>query len=783
MPSPHRRKAGRVRRRVRLFGRVRVVLSLLLTLAVLSAGVLVYGWVEVSSRFDGRLWKLPSRVLSAPASVRPGSTVPRAALVRFLDRIGYGVLDPSAPRPGHYRDQGPMLEIYTRGFDVAGEGFAPRRLRLRYSGPRLVAIEGDNRRKVERLVLEPELLAMLHGSQHEERDVVRLGDLPQTLVEAVLAAEDARFYSHHGVDFRAVARAAVANLRNARIVQGGSTITQQTVKNLYLGQERTWWRKGRELVMAVILDWRYPKDRILEVYLNEVYLGQNGPVSVCGVRSGSRFYFGLDPWDLSLGEQATLAGLVRSPGLYNPFRDPERALERRDLVLDAMERRGFIDAASAARARAEELGVARSAVDAPSRTPYVVDFLRSRLEHVVSSQAITEQGLRIYTTIDPILQDAAEEALRAGLDRLDRDAPVVRRQKNERTLEGLILVLRPTTGEILAMVGGRDYDRSQFNRATQALRQPGSCFKPFVYLAGFEAAVLGRPGGLLPATLLQDEPIELMSGGTLWRPVNYDRQFRGPVSARAALEESLNVPTIRASTVVGIAEVASVAEACGVNRGLRPLPALALGAQEVTPLELATAYATIANSGRRTEPLIVSEVTDLDGATIERRLPATRQAVSPQAAFLLNDVLQGVMSRGTGASAAQWGFSGIAAGKTGTTDDTRDAWFVGYTSEMLALVWVGYDDNARTGLTGSSGALPIWVDFTRRSGYDRVTASFREPAGIVRAVIDPQSGGLADESCPSSRLELFPAGTEPSEVCDLHRAGFWRRLRDQVRRR
>jgi len=748
-----------------------------------GAGVFVYGWVEVSTRFDGRLWKLPSRVFSAPAAVRPGSTVPRAALVRLLSRSGYGVLDPSAPRPGHYREQASALEIYTRGFDVAGEEFGPRRLRLRYSGPRLAAIEDDNRRRIDRLVLEPELLATLHGSQHEERDVVRLGDLPQTLVHAVLAAEDARFYSHHGVDLRAVVRAAFANLRSARIVQGGSTITQQTVKNLYLGQERTWWRKGRELVMAVILDWRYPKDRILEVYLNEVYLGQNGPVAVCGVRSGSRFYFGLDPWDLSLGEQATLAGLVRSPGLYNPFRDPARALERRDLVLDAMERRGFIDAASAARARAEKLGVSGSAVDAPSRTPYVVDFLRSRLEHVVSSQAITEQGLRIYTTIDPILQDAAEEALRAGLERLDRDAPVVRRQKNERTLEGLILVLRPTTGEILAMVGGRDYARSQFNRATQALRQPGSCFKPFVYLAGFEAAVRGHPGALLPATLLQDEPIELMSGGTLWRPVNYDRQFRGPVSARAALEESLNVPTIRASTAVGIAEVASVAEACGMNRGLRPLPALALGAQEVTPLELATAFATIANSGRRTEPLIVSEVTDLEGATIERRLPATRQAVSPQAAFLLNDVLLGVMSRGTGASAAQWGFGGIAAGKTGTTDDTRDAWFVGYTPEMLALVWVGYDDNAKTGLTGASGALPIWVDFTRRSGYDRVTGSFREPPGIVRAIIDPQSGGLADENCPSSRVELFPEGTEPREACDLHRASFWRRLRDKVRRR
>jgi penicillin-binding protein 1B len=755
----------------------------MLTLAVLGAGVLVYGWAEINSRFEGHLWALPSHVFSAPPVVRPGSTVPRAALVRYLSRIGYGALDASSPRPGDYRDRGSTLEIYTRGFDVAGEELAPRFLRLRYSGSRLAAIEDQDGRSLERLVLEPELLATLHGAQQEERDVVRLGDLPRTLIHAVLAAEDARFYSHHGVDFRAVVRAAFTNLRSARIVQGGSTITQQTVKNLYLGQERTWWRKAREVVMAAILDWRYPKDRILEVYLNEVYMGQNGPVSVCGVRAGSRFYFGVDPWDLSLGEQATLAGLIRSPGLYNPFRDPERALERRDVVLEGMERRGFIDAESAARARDEKLGVSRSAADAPSRTPYVVDFVRSRLADVVSSEAMTEQGLRIYTTIDPILQDAAEQALRAGLERLDREAPTVRGQRAQRTLEGLIVALRPQTGEILAMVGGRDYGRSQFNRATQALRQPGSCFKPFVYLAGFEAAVRGRPGAVLPATLLEDEPIELQSGGAPWRPVNYDRQFRGPVSARTALEESLNVPTVQASRRIGIADVASVAEACGMNRGLKPLPALALGAQEVTPLGLATAYATIANSGRRTEPWIVSEVTDLQGATIQRRLPATHQAVSPQAAFLLNDVLQGVMVRGTAASAAALGFGGIAAGKTGTTDDTRDAWFVGYMPEMLALVWVGYDDNAKTGLTGSSGALPIWVDLTRRSGYDRASSSFREPVGIVRAVIDPESGGLAVEGCPSSRVELFPEGAEPRETCDLHRPGFWRRLRDRLRRR
>jgi penicillin-binding protein 1B len=384
--------------------------------------------------------------------------------------------------------------------------------------------------------------------------------------------------------------------------------------------------------------------------------------------------------------------------------------------------------------------------------------------------------------LDTRFQEAAAEALESGLERLEREAPLVRRQKEERTLQGLIVVMDPETGALLAMVGGRDYRESQFNRAVQAERQPGSCFKPFVFLAGFESAIDGRRGGLTAATVLNDEPVEIESGGRSWRPLNYDGLFRGPVSAREALESSLNVPTVRAARRVGIDGVARVAERCGF-RPFRPLPSLALGAQEVTPLELATAYAALANGGRRASPLVIREVADGQGRLLERKRESLARAVSPQAAFLVTDILRGVMLRGTGSSARSLGYRGPAAGKTGTTDETKDAWFVGYTPEILVLVWVGYDDNARTGLTGASGALPIWVDFMKRVGYADSVARFPEPDGLVREVVDPESGERAVGGCPARQPEWFAAGTEPREDCPLHRPGFFRWLRDRLRRR
>ncbi len=773
---PKRRKKGRRRKRKRrsLAGRLRLVAALALTGFVLVAAVLVYVFGEVTSQFEGRLWKLPSRIYSDSLVVRTGSAVPPSALTRRLDRMGYTRSDLPPSRPGEYRFRGRTLDAYLRALETPWDSRPARRVQLRVWSDAAYDLRDAEGRRVSEVVFEPELIATLFGSQQEEREVIGLDEVPDRFLQAVLAAEDGRFFSHPGIDARAIVRAAFANAKNGRIVQGGSTITQQTVKNLYLGQERTWWRKIREVPMALVLDWRYSKQRILEVYLNEVYLGQRGPVAICGVQAAAKFYFGRAIDELTLGEHAMLAGMIRNPGGYNPYRHADRAVARRAQVLEAMQRLGFIDADHAERARGERMKLGTPTLGT-TFAPWVVAHVGTQLDGSYSRRTLSEEGLSVYTTIDTLLQESAQVALRDGLERLDASAPLVRRQHDKRTLEGLVLVTRPGTGEILAMLGGRSFGRSQFNRATQARRQPGSVFKPFVYLAGFAAEEHGRGRGLTVASPLEDEPLELVSGGRRWTPANYDGEFRGTVSARDALENSLNVPTVRAAQAIGLAEVARVAERAGFEGPFRPLPSLALGAQEVTPLELAKAYGTLANGGIRVEPRIIKMVVNAEGEVlIEPRGQGTR-AVSASSAYLVNTVLQGVMTRGTGKSSRWLGYRGNAAGKTGTTDDTRDAWFVGYTPSVLALTWVGYDDNARTGLTGASGALPIWVDFMKRAGLDD-PVSFDRPREVIRVVVDLESGMRAVGGCPESRAELFASGTEPRADCSLHKRGFFKRL-------
>jgi penicillin-binding protein 1B len=612
--------------------------------------------------------------------------------------------------------------------------------------------------------------------------IVPLGEVPKYLVDAVLAAEDARFFHHSGIDPLAVLRAAFTNLKSGRIVQGGSTITQQTVKNLYFGQERTWWRKIREALMSVIIDARYSKERILEVYLNEVYLGQRGSVAICGMQAASRYFFGRNVADLSLGEAATLAGLIRNPGGYNPFTHADRAVERRDVVLAAMLELGFVAKGAEVLAKAEPMRLASGGAGY-ARAPYVVDLVRAQLAED-RSRIPAEDGLEIFTTIDTLVQTRAEEALERGLDRLEAEIPLIHRQMGRRRLQGCIVVTDPRSGTILALVGGRDYQDSQFNRVTQARRQPGSCFKPFVYLAAFQASMAGDAGGLTPSSILDDSPFELVSGGRTWRPANYDGSFMGPVSARSALEGSRNVPTARAAQSVGMDRVIAAAKSCGFTEKFEALPSLALGAQEVTPLELATAFGTLATLGRYVRPRILEEVVTRGGRKIKIPEAETRAVVPEVAAYLVDDVLRGVLTRGTAASSGTLGFQGDAAGKTGTTDDTRDAWFVGFTPDLLALVWVGYDDDAKTGLTGAAGALPIWVDLMMHTRHRWAGSSFGEPAGIIHVEVDPESGEVATDGCPRRVDEIFAAGTEPP-LCSLHQNAFkrwWNKLFHRPRR-
>ena len=787
MTAPRREASTprRTRSRWRALRRLRPwILGVGVPLLVAAAVTVLVVYTQITLTFEGRLWTLPSRVYSSRVRLSPGMTIDRESVAARLEHSGYARVSGAPSRPGEYGGRHGAIDVHLRAFGGGGPALAARRVRIVFAGNGIARIEDERGRPTGGVELEPELLALVFGAQREERLVVPLSEVPKPLTDAVLAAEDARFFEHSGIDPLAVLRASFANLRSGRIVQGGSTITQQTVKNLYLGQERTWWRKIREGLMSVILDLRFSKERILEVYLNEVYLGQRGSVAICGVKAAARFYFGRDLEALSLAESAALAGLIRNPGGYNPFVHPERALARRNVVLDAMLELGLADKQRITAAKAEPLRLTSGGAGYAA-APYLVDLVRVQLAEMYSASALSEEGLEIFTTIDPLVQSRAEQALARGLDRLEKDVPQIRRQKTKRRLQGCVIVTDPRSGAVLALVGGREYQDSQFNRVTQARRQPGSCFKPFVYLAAFQAARRGASGGLTPASLLDDGPLELVSGGKTWRPENYDGTFGDPLTARDALEQSRNLPAIRAAQGVGLDSVVMAARRAGLTEKFQPLPSLALGAQEVTPLELASAYGTFATLGLNAQPRVIVEVRARDGRKPEPTSPEVRQAADPASAFLVTDVLRGVLTRGTGASAAALGFQGEAAGKTGTTDDTRDAWFVGFTPEILALVWVGYDDNARTGLTGATGALPIWVDLMMSVRHRWIGGEFPEPPGMLRAEIDPESGQLATGGCPSRREEVFAAGTEPGP-CELHENAFrrwWNKLfqRDKPR--
>ncbi|MCI0656317.1 MAG: transglycosylase domain-containing protein, partial [Acidobacteria bacterium] len=531
----------------------------------------------------------------------------------------------------------------------------------------------DSGKHLETVRIEPELIATFYQEVQEERTWYSLEQFPEELRRAVLSVEDRNYFRHAGVDPRGVARALLVDVSKRRAVQGGSTITQQLAKNLYANRKRDLIRKALETAAAVLLEARYTKKQILEAYLNEVYMGQRGPVAVSGMGEAARFYFRKRPSELTLNESALLAGMISSPGMYNPYRHPQAALARRNRVLKSMVETGDLKEKAYLAAKSKDLGVTRQR-SVNYRAPYLVDFLEEEVRRVFPDSPPSGAGLRIFSTVDPDLQEQAEEALGAGLERLERGYPVLRKNRAG-SLQGALVALRVSDGSILALVGGRDYRVSQFNRTYQAHRQPGSLFKPFVYLAGFDRAQFDPSFSFSAATPLDDSPLELVSGGKPYSPQNYDHEFHGTVTARRALEESINVATIRAATQVGLDHVSTLARRCGVESPLPQVPSLALGTAEVTPLEMAAAYTTLASGGIRNPVRAIRAVTDRHGRSLEPEDPPSTRILSPQAAYLITDLLKGVLTRGTASSAASLGFSGVAAGKTGTTDDLRDAWF------------------------------------------------------------------------------------------------------------
>jgi len=742
----------------------------------------VYSAIELA-RFERADARRATFIYASGQSLAPGVHVQRVGLAATLARLGYTETRSVPPSPGHFRRTGGSWDIYLRGSEETGTGSA-QLVHLQMVDDRITKVTRAGQ-DVADVALEPEVLASATDRPGEDHKPVRLDETPRVLIDAVLAAEDHRFFEHGGVDVRALVRAAWANLRAGRVKEGGSTITQQLVKVRLLSPQRTLFRKLREAWLAALVESRYSKERILEAYLNEIYLGQRGPIALRGVGAATRAYLGKEVHQLTTPEAALLAAIIRGPNIYSPAVDPDRARDHRNTVLTQMRDLKMITPDEYDRARRTPVRV-RSLVSPGQSAPYFVDYVRQELEQRFDTGVSRVRGVRIVTTLDLSLQRFAEAAAARGLDRLESSLPHGYRRDPGRRLQVAMVALEPATGEIRALVGGRDYLASQFNRVTSARRQPGSAFKPIVYLAALRAGA-GAPF-YTAASRVEDLPITLESGGQPWSPRNSDDRYEGIVTVRQALEQSLNSATVRIAQTVGLPNVIETARALGLQGQLAPVPAMALGAFEVTPLELARAYLPLANGGIR--PAAVSGIHTVQFGDEEVKPSGAEESVrvvSAAEAWLVTSLLKGVVTSGTGSAVRSSGLPDVVAGKTGTTNDGRDAWFVGYTSRLLVLVWVGFDGGEPHGLSGARAALPIWVDFMKQAIDAYPQSDFEVPAGISFSDIDVTNGKRAARACPVVAREAFLAGTEPP-LCDEHRGVIdhvvdgWNRLTDWFRR-
>jgi penicillin-binding protein 1B len=745
--------------------RLRLVVTLLTVVTlpiVVGVSVLVYYYLRysrmVEQRLQGEAWVTPARLYARPMVLRLGMPLSPEQLVKILNDLKYEQKTELPQASGQFV-AGPKTVAFS-------PQSGPEALSITFDNNRIKEIRGLETKKLyPNHVLEPELITYLFG-EREKRRLIRYDELPDHLVKAVLAIEDRRFFSHPGVDpFRIVA-AAVKNAQAESYIYGGaSTITQQWVKNFFLTPERTMRRKIQEAILAFVLERRLDKKQILELYLNEIYLGQVGTFSIHGVGEAARMYFHKDVGNLTLPEAALIAGMIHSPNPLNPYRHPDRATERRNQVLRAMREAEFIEPATAEAAMARPVKVQTPSVDT-TEAPYFVDLVNEELRTRWSAD-MAGRDVAIQTSLDQHLQAVGQQVLNAGLDKVQK----MLRKKSDQPVQGALIAVEPASGAILALVGGRSYGESQYNRATQAKRQPGSTFKPFVYLAAFEAT-FDDPSlpPITPATVVDDAPTVFQFERKEYAPQNYENKYMGYVTLRRALAHSLNNATVKVAEMVGYQRVADMwSTKLGMDGNIKPYPALALGSFEATPLEIATAYNVFANSGMRVDPTTILRVDDAKGPVEPSRPLRPRRVVHPESAFLVTNMMRSVLNNGTAAAARTWGFTADAAGKTGTTNDLRDAWFAGFTPDLLCVVWVGFDDNTPINLSGAKAALPIWVDFMKAALAGAEPRQFAPPpSNVVFVQIDAETGLLASPYCPKTMSESFIAGTEPIEVCQWH---------------
>jgi penicillin-binding protein 1B len=756
------------------------ILGILLAIFLTIGGVFSYYYVKYSHMIDARLsghvFQNTTQIFSAPEHITTGEVSSPQELGTYLERVGYR---PAADNNavGQYTVQARSVDIRPSRLSYFAGGNA---LTVQFTGSKISSIRPlGGGAELETAEVEPELITNLFDTAREKRRPVRYQDLPATLVHAILSAEDKRFFEHGGFDFVRIVGAAWADLRHSsNHYQGASTITMQVARTFFFSNERTWRRKVAEAMVSVELEQRFSKQRIFELYANEVYLGNRGSFGIRGFSEASVAYFGKDLRQLSLGECAYLAGIIRAPNYYSSAdRRPERGAQARDRVLTQMLENKYIDEADVQDAKRAPLKITRSAVS-NSEAPYFVDMVKDHLLDKYSETELLSENFRVYTTLDPELQHAAAVAVDAGMKNVDKLlAKKYERWRKEAAKKGstepipqaqaALVALDPRTGEIKAVIGGRDYGQSQLNHAL-AHRQPGSVFKPFVYAAAFDNAVDGVQPVITPATTVDDEPTTFEYDGKDYTPNNFGEKFLGRVTVREALTNSLNVATVKVAELIGYGRVVQIARQMGLTGNIQPTPAVALGAYEMTAMDVAAGYTAFANGGVRAEPEFIHDVVGADGSVVEKVTPQTRTVLDPRVAYLVTSVLKDVLNKGTGAGVRAHGFTLPAAGKTGTS---RDGWFAGFTSNLVCIIWIGFDDNRDLGLPGGTVAAPIWADFMTRAtslpAYQDVK-DFPSPEGVQSVVIDPESLELATASCPTTRDEIYIAGSAPTQYCELH---------------
>jgi 1A family penicillin-binding protein len=732
-------------------------------LVVISA-VFSYYWVVFSrmidARMSGEMTRTDPRVFARPVELHKGQGLTQRQLIDRLNDLGYAHR-PRTEQPGEFTVGRDAMVLIPRDGDHQGQlvrlvfgGRAPKSTET----TRIDTIElPATKKQSDRVTLDAPLITALVADAREKRRDVPLQVIPKPMIEAVLAIEDRRFYEHPGIDPIGIAGAIFRNVfGNKAYLASGSTITQQLVKNTFLTPEKTPKRKMTEWFMSVVLETRLTKDQILQLYLNDVSLGQRGSFAIHGVAEAARLFFAKDIANVNAVEAATIAGVIQSPSRLSPFNNPERAKDRRNVVLRAMVDSGFMSGDAAERAVREPLGIVQRALEAEA--PYFVDYISQELQSKYPSAGTVD----VYTTLDVHLQRVAQDALRDGLTRLDE---VLARRK--RRPQAALIAVDPRTGEVLAFVGGRSYNQSQYNRAVSARRQPGSVFKPFVYLAAFEHAQAEGRTDLTPATVVLDEPTSFVFNAQTWSPRNYEDQYDGPITLRRALALSRNIAAAKVAESAGYEEVAALWRRIGAGTPPRPYPAIALGVFEATPFEIATAYTLFPNGGT-IRPLTAISRLVTKGKDLPLQVEKPRTVARPDTTFLVTNMMRSVINEGTGAGARAAGFALDAAGKSGTTNDLRDAWFVGFTPELLTVVWVGMDDNQPVGLSGTQAALPIWTAFMTRALAGHANLPFEAPEGITFVDIDRDTGKVAAPGCPRMFKEAFLSGTEPTEACQLH---------------